>query len=98
MSATLRKNRDKQILISVADDEYDFFMDVANRLGIGGATVIRDAAVASLMSKDNLVEVLDTARENHVTELARVDRWRRMQAEKNRPDRPITLPKKPWEN
>lgn len=58
---------------SLAADEYDFISQMPHDLGVPIANIIRDAEFANLMPSAN---PLPTARENHVTALARVDKWR----------------------
>ena len=60
--------------IRLTEDEFQFFKSLGDELGLSVSKIIRNAAVFALMDSDNPVHA---AREQHVTALPRVDRWRR---------------------
>jgi hypothetical protein len=71
---TLIVPRDKPFTLLLAADEHEFFAGLAEELGTTLSSVVRNAASSALMVAH---DPLGTAREHHVTSLARVDRWRR---------------------
>lgn len=82
--------RQKSFSMALAEDEHAFFMHMANTLGVSLSSIVRDAAFASLMSgRDS--EALQTARNNSVTSVARVAKWRKQRA----PAQPVEAPPSP---
>lgn len=79
MAPKIRMMRDQITSFQLAQDEKEFLEELAAQLGISKAQVVRNAVIASLMSSD---DPLHEARQQHVTEVARLDKWRRTRAVK----------------
>lgn len=71
--------RDKAFTLLLAPDEHSYYTDLAEQLGTTLSSVVRNAASAALMMTQ---DPLGAAREQHVTDIARVDKWRRDRASK----------------
>lgn len=89
-SSPLIVPRQKSFSMALAEDEHAFFMHMANTLGVSLSAIVRDAAFASLMSGSDS-EALHTARNNSVTSMARVSKWRKQRA----PAQPVAAPAQP---
>jgi hypothetical protein len=66
--------RDKAFSLLLAEDEHEFYAGLAAQLGISLSQIVRNAASASLMV---IPDPLGVCREQYVTDMARVDKWRR---------------------
>lgn len=84
--------RDKAFSLLLAKDEHEFYVNLAEELGTTLSSIVRNAASAALMTVD---DPLHAAREQHVTDIARVDKWRHTRAAKRVVGKPYPAPRPP---
>lgn len=90
-NSPLRVPRGNTVTLAMADDEHAFLLHVSHTLGVSIASVVRDALIGTLMTVSDS-EALFAARHNHVTSMARIDKWRKQRAPVAAPPSPARIP------